>query len=56
MSDIKSTLCSNDPNARSRKHNGVVAFAWHGVGPIVKINETMDLYQYLDILKNKMET
>ena len=45
----------NDHNARSRKDNGLVAFALHGVGPIVKINETMDPYQYLGTLKNKME-
>lgn len=31
------------------------SFSWHGVGPIVKINAKMDRYQYLDILKNKME-
>lgn len=31
------------------------SFSWHGVGPIVKINEKMDGHQYLDILKNKME-
>lgn len=31
------------------------SFSWYGVGPIVKINGKMDPYQYLDILKNKME-
>ena len=32
------------------------AVAWYGVGPIVKINEEMDRYLYLDILNNKMES
>lgn len=31
------------------------AFSWHGVGPIVKIVNKMDRFQYLDILKNNME-
>lgn len=32
------------------------AFSWHGIGPLVKINGKMDKFQYLDILKNHMET
>ena len=31
------------------------SFSWYGMGRIVKINVKMDLYQYLDILKNQME-
>lgn len=31
------------------------AFSWHGVGPIIRINEIMDRFQYLDILKNIMD-
>lgn len=31
------------------------AFSWHGVGPIVKIVDKMDRFQYLSILKNTME-
>ena len=32
------------------------AVAWPGVGPIVKINEKMDRYLYLDILNNNMKS
>ena len=28
---------------------------WHGVGSIVKINEKINCYHYMDILENKME-
>lgn len=31
------------------------SFSWRGVGPLVKIEGTMDKFVYLDILKNKME-
>jgi len=30
-------------------------FSWYGVGPIVRIDGIMDRFQYLDILKKKME-
>lgn len=45
---------------KSVKHGGGSihcwgAFSWHGVCPIFRINGIMDRFQYLDILKNKME-
>jgi len=44
---------------KSIKHRGGkiivwVAFSWYVVGPIVRIDGTMDRFQYLDILKKKM--
>ena len=32
------------------------ASPWYGVGPIVKINETMDHFQQFGILNYKMES
>lgn len=32
------------------------ASAWHGVGPIMRINGKTDNYQYLSILKNEIKS